>query len=146
MGAGKVIGGLFALIGGALLAVAVFYFYFYHITDGIDFQMMRWIIHLVICLLAIVGGILAMAGKKAGGVLALIAGFMAFLMPLIVYIAFEFPVTYWFSPYAGLSNLVGWGSFTLTGVWPAVSWGITLEAVLIFFGAIIILSSRSDDI
>ena len=146
MGAGKVIGGFFVLIGGVLIAVAAFAFYFYHITGGIEMQIIRWIVQLIICLLAIAGGILAMASKNGGSLLALIAGFMALFMPLIANIAFESPVTYWFGPYAGLYNLVGWGSFSVTGVWPAVNWTITLEAVLIFFGAIIIISSRSDDI
>ena len=145
MGAGKVIGGLLALVGGVLILVACFGYYMYHITDGIDYQMIRWIIHLIAALLAVIGGVLAIASKGAGGVLVLIAGILAFLIPLFIDLIAEFPYTYWFSPYAGLANLVGWGSFLFTDIGLAIIYSFTFEGIIIFVGSILILSSRDRD-
>lgn len=142
MGVGRVIGGIFALIGGFFIALAVFYSYFYQISSGIDFQIVRWIIHLIICLLAIVGGVLALASKKGGGILTFIAGFLEFLMPLIVSLVATFPINYWFSPYPGLYELTGWGTFSLVG--QGFTWFFTFEGFLIFLGSLLIINSHGE--
>ncbi|HUX98351.1 MAG TPA: hypothetical protein VMV49_02240 [Candidatus Deferrimicrobium sp.] len=78
MSAGRIFGGLFALFGGVFVMIAVF-LNTSEVTSGTDALVIRWIINLIICLFAIIGGILAIAAKGGGGALALIAGILAFL-------------------------------------------------------------------
>lgn len=139
MSAGKVFGGLLALIGGVFVLIAVF-LNTSAFSSGNEDLVIRWIINLIVSLFAIIGGILAIASKSSGGALALIAGIMAFLMFLIAYLVNSADLLFWFYPYSGFFELTGWGYFTLIG--SGVVWVISFEGFLIFLGAIIILSSH----
>jgi hypothetical protein len=145
MSAGKVFGGLLAVIGGILILIAVFIFRLYELTSGIEGQLIRWIINLIVCLFAIIGGILAMSSKGGSGALTLIAGIMAFLMPLVAYLTKSMDLTYWFSGYSGIYELSSGAYGTLQLIGSGLIWTFTIEALLIFLGAIIILSSRGKD-
>jgi hypothetical protein len=142
MSAGKVFGGLLALIGGFLLLIGLIY-NFYQITSGIEMQIIRWIIALIACLLAIIGGVLAIASKGGGGGLVLIAGIITFIMPLIADLAGSMEMAYWFAGYSGLADLTGWGILLLTDS-TTFFWYFSFEAFIIFLGAIIILNSRDN--
>ncbi|NVM31397.1 MAG: hypothetical protein HWN65_21340 [Candidatus Helarchaeota archaeon] len=143
MGAGRVIGGLFALIGGILILVAVIMY-----TDvfayGIERQIIRWIVNLIVVILAMVGGILAMASKGGGGALTLFAGIIAFIMPLILSLAgyASTDVGFWFYRLSGLEYITGWGTFTLQG--SGIIWHFAFEGFLIFLGSLLILNSRDE--
>jgi hypothetical protein len=140
MSAGRVLGGLFALFGGVFVMIAVF-LRSYELTSGFQDQIIRWIINLIICLFAIIGGILAIARKGGAGALTLIAGILAFLMSLIANLVNSSDLAYWFSPYSGLKELTGWGIFLLTDA-VTLFWYFAFEGFLIFLGAILILNSR----
>ncbi len=141
MSAGKVIGGLLALVGGVFILIGVV-LRAYEVTSGVEGQLIRWIINLVVCLFAIIGGLMAMASKGGAGGLVLIAGILAFLMPLIAVLIGSSDMSYWFYGYSGLDELTGWGRIAITdGV---INWTFPFEAFLIFLGAIFILNSRDN--
>ncbi|MDD1777746.1 MAG: hypothetical protein LUQ65_06205 [Candidatus Helarchaeota archaeon] len=98
MGALKIVGGIFALVAGVLvLLVPLAILLDLPIFDptmmaalygGIHaIEPMATYVNLILAILAIVGGILGLAGKKAGGVLALIAAIIWILgMIILAYI------------------------------------------------------------
>jgi hypothetical protein len=138
MSAGRVFGGLFALFGGVFVMIAVA-LKVSDITSGT--ATIPWIINLIVCLFAIVGGILAIARKGGAGALTLIAGILAFLMGLIASLLNSSELISWFVPYSGLYELTKWwGIFTLSG--SGLLWTFAFEGFLIFLGAIMILNSH----
>ena len=140
MSAGKVFGGLLALIGGVFIIIAVFMLTS-ALSSGDNDQLIRWIIHLLISILAIIGGVLGIASKGGAGALTLIAGIMAFLMYLIGSLLTSPSLLIWFDPYSGLALLVdGVTTFEIAG--SGISWFFSLEGFLIFLGAIMILNSH----
>ena len=143
MSAGKVIGGLFALIAGVFVLYAVF-MQINLLSSGIENNVINWVINLLVALLAIVGGILGIASKGGAGALTLIAGIMAFLMGLIANFIPTLPLSWWFDPYSGLALLTSsnFGQFIFGG--SGITWFISFEGFLIFIGAIMILNSREE--
>lgn len=144
MGAGRVIGGLFAFFGGVLVLVAVF-MNIDIVTAGATDPLITWIVNLLVGILALIGGILGMASKGGGGALTLIAGVMALFLYLIGNLLSSPQLMLWFTPYSGLHTLFGWGRFVLYA-WGSVIplWHISFEGFLIFLGAILILNSREE--
>lgn len=147
MSAGKVIGGLLALIGGVFIIIAVFQTTAV-LSSGDNDLLIRWVVHLLTSIMAIIGGVLGIASKGGAGALTLIAGIMGFLMYLIAVLIIP-SITTWFSPtsgiplltYSGLANLID--GVTIFGIMGSgFNWFFTLEGLLIFLGAIIILNSH----
>ena len=141
MSAGKVFGGLLALVSGFFILLAVFLYRTSELTSGIEGQLIRWIINLVVCLLAIIGGVLAMASKGGGGGLTLIAGIMAFLMPLIANLVNSLDLQYYFIGYSGIYELTNYAYGGLQIIGSGILWSFKIEGFLIFLGAVIILNS-----
>ncbi|NVM52418.1 MAG: hypothetical protein HWN66_01860 [Candidatus Helarchaeota archaeon] len=87
--------------------------------------------------LAIVGGILGLVGKRAGGVLALISGTITIVFGILtIYIIQGWEV--W--PYSFFSSTLEIGIGGTSHLFA----GITLEAIIITTGGILILTGGSD--
>ncbi|HUY00959.1 MAG TPA: hypothetical protein VMV49_15460 [Candidatus Deferrimicrobium sp.] len=139
MSALKAVGGILALAGGVLVVLLVLdmmiglgiftsmYMMTYAVLVMVYGELFIYI-NLVIAILAVVGGILALAGKKAGGALALIAG-IVWLIGGFANLAMIFPVS---AIYAWTGQLVI-GGFLLS-----------IEGILALVGGILALSGGSD--
>jgi hypothetical protein len=126
MGALKVVGGLLALAGGVLVLISWITLVMAYLPITSSWSL----INLVAIVLAILGGILGLAGKKAGGVLALIAALIWILGIILVAID---PVNLsWMFPMSYLSALISLDIF------------VTYESVLVLLGAIFILAGGSE--
>ncbi|NVM31723.1 MAG: hypothetical protein HWN65_22990 [Candidatus Helarchaeota archaeon] len=145
MGALKTVGGVFALVAGTLNIVVLLLAYMgaavtpmiliYSLSLAVS--PIGGIIGLALNGLLLVGGILGLAGKKAGGILALIAA--AFIMLEGILISFVFnPFTQpelilMFNPWSFFVGFVGL----------SISF-LTIEAILGLLGGIFILAGGSD--
>jgi hypothetical protein len=126
MGALKIVGGIFALAGGALVLIA----WITLIQLGMDITSPLSLVNLAAIALSIIGGILGLAGNKAGGVLALIGAMIWILGIILIYID---PLTFlWMIP------------LTYLGVWIPFDIIITYESVLVLLGGIFILAGGSE--
>ncbi len=100
MGALKVVGGIFALAGGALVLIA----WIMLLSIGMEITSLLSLINLAAIALSIIGGIMGLAGSKAGGVLALI-GALIWILGLIL--AWIDPLTFlWMIPMTFLGTLI----------------------------------------
>lgn len=141
MGALKVVGGIFSIIGGTLVLLVtlalmvnlplfnpVLLSTFYG-SINITYPEITWV-NLGLAVLAIVGGILGCAGKKnAGGALALAAAVYWTIDGFLL----VFALNNLFTPYS---------AFLL---WTTVSiWIFSIEALLTLLGAIFMLSAGED--
>ncbi|NVM53707.1 MAG: hypothetical protein HWN66_08385 [Candidatus Helarchaeota archaeon] len=137
MGAAKTVGGILALTGGTLVLIWCL------IVAGIMFAaptpfIIGWIINLLLAMLGLVGGILGLVGKKAGGALALIAGLVwILLMVLLSMGVFGDPITNW-ETWAMLAP------YSLFGAYVYAIPYITLEGLLCLIGGILILAGGED--
>ena len=73
----QIAGGIIALAGGSVILVAVLL----HLSTVIaplvtSAVMIQWFFNLIIALLVIIGGILALTGKRVGGGLSISAAFL----------------------------------------------------------------------
>jgi len=148
MSALKALGGILALVGGALVLLLDLLWLFsidvtaiFPVTAGL-FAMALAVgmepailyIQLIVGLIAVIGGILGLAGKRAGGALALIAGVIwligGFLWGNVVILT-------------PLSSFLGWTNLIVisTGSSAIV---ITVEAILSVVGGIMILPGGKD--
>jgi len=141
MGAAKVIGGLLALVAGILsllvaldllIGIGIFgasiSIYIGAIILAGEFYIY---LGLIFAIIAIIGGIVGMAGKKAGGGIALIiaviwliGGFLASSVPLL------FPMS---------AMLLWTGQIAIGGVGI-----ISIEAIICLVGGILVLAGGSD--
>lgn len=141
MGAGRVIGGIIALIGGVFIALHLFMPAGLSLLAlGGNFQI-SWIINLVVVLLAVIGGILGLASKP-GGALALIAGLMALVLPLIGAVSGDMAMAQMLSGLSGMYFHFGLLLFEMAG--PSGAMILSIESVVILVGGIIMLVSSSD--
>ena len=142
MSALKVLGGLIALVAGVLvllpvlelLGVSIISFdYLWHYSF-VEFLIGNTFIYinLVLAILAILGGIIGIAGKKVGAVLVLIAAIVWIIGGLTI---------------SGLESLVPISFYTaMTGnsLIGSGDWFLTLEAILALIGSLLILAGRSN--
>ncbi|MDD1777217.1 MAG: hypothetical protein LUQ65_03540, partial [Candidatus Helarchaeota archaeon] len=82
MGAAKIIGGILALAGGVFMLIMLFV-YLNYLTEGEPDYMSCWFLNAVIVCLDIIGGILVQVGKRAGGIIAIVAGAIQIIFRLI---------------------------------------------------------------
>ena len=129
MSALKVIGGILALVGAVFVLITP-------VLAMIEYGFsMDSLIYLLWPLLALIGGILGLAGKKAGGWLALIVGLIWVIFGVLVMTPVgQAWMLYLITLMPYLTVLLG---FTI--------WGpITIEAVLVLVGGILILAGGDD--
>ncbi|MDD1778975.1 MAG: hypothetical protein LUQ65_12490 [Candidatus Helarchaeota archaeon] len=134
MSALKIIGGILALIGGGFIVLQIIGFWPNFFTGDPD-ALYCLLTNIVIAGLAIVGGIIGRLGKRAGGILAIIAGVLAIVFGLItVYythnesvwpLSFFTSTYFWFTPPVHLFA------------------GISIEALLILSGGILVVAGGS---
>jgi len=142
MGALKIVGGIFSLVGGVLvLLVPLAILLNIPLFDPTMLAMTYGGIHAVVPLatyiniilaaLAIVGGILGMAKKRAGGALSLVAAIVWMLgMILITFVGISLIML---TPYSALL------------VWTGIGlWLFTIESIVVLLGGIFILAGGSD--
>jgi len=134
MGAAKITGGILALAGGAFILIMLIVWIDF-LTEGPE-EVSCWLLNAAICGLAIAGGILGLTGKRVGGILALVGGAVAILFGILtVYVTWDFST--W--PISFFTSYLGW--------FPEPEHlfaGITIEALLILAGGIVIIASGSE--
>ncbi|MHA1650996.1 MAG: hypothetical protein ACTSYB_12445 [Candidatus Helarchaeota archaeon] len=140
MSANKVIGGLLALIGGFMVLLPLLIHPIVGIQTAISllsvsFQyFLPWLVIFLISVLALVGGILAMAGKKAGGILALIMGLIIIIFLILPYIIPDLYLITFMAYASGTWELYVAGSIGFSFV---ATIYVSLESILILVGGII---------
>ena len=140
MGAEKIFGGLLALIGGIfilipiLIIIPIFMSWLGAGPAAMDL-VINWILLLIFAILAVVAGIMGLA-SKGGGALALVIGLIAIVVGLLWSFGI-LPIGY--EPASGFDLWI-LGSI----VSKEMLFGITIEAILITFGGVIMLASSSD--
>ena len=142
MSALKVLGGLIALIAGILVLLPVLgllgvsiisfnYIWQYNLVVILIGNTFVYI-NLVLAILAILGGIIGIAGKKVGAILVLIAAIVWIIGGLTL---------------SGLESLVPISFYTaMTGnsLIGSGDWFLTLEAILALLSGLLILAGRSN--
>ncbi len=131
MSAGRVIGGVIALIAGIFVLIACFMAMGLVFVLGSGEIFIQWILNLVIGILALVGGIMGLASKSGGGA-AMVAGILSLVLGILSVTVLAFV-------YIGVQYSLFEQLMTL-GPW----FGITLEAILMILGAIIMLASGKE--
>ncbi len=130
-----IIGSALTLIAANIMLLLVIIYTIQQVTLGFGsgtFKEENIVLYLGLSILAVIGGGLGVAGRKSGGVLVLISGFMTTLFGILsildptVYAEYERPI---------------FTSFTLLG---GLAIPIPLEALLILIGGIFILKAKSD--
>ncbi|TFG05210.1 MAG: hypothetical protein EU536_02565 [Promethearchaeota archaeon] len=126
MGALKVVGGILALAGGVLVFIA----WITLIGIGMDFLSLFSLVNLVAIILSIIGGILGIAGKRAGGGLALVGALIWILGIILIYIdpmtfLFMLPMS-WLGGYIPVDIIISW------------------ESLIVLLGSIFILAGGSE--
>ena len=122
MGTGRIIGGIIALLAGALVLVMCLQF-----TIVIASTPVAWVLNLGVACIAIVGAILGLGTKRTAGWVALIAGLIAIICESVATID---PTT--------LAAYLDQYSFF--GGYLYIPW-VTVEAILMVLGGIIMLAS-----
>jgi len=127
MSAGRVLGGIIALFGGLFVLLICFIRIQLFLAMG-DVALIDWVINLLIGFLALIGGILGLASKSGGGV-AIVAGLASLILGILSATVLDF------------STIFSQQSF-FNFYWNIGPWiGITLEAILMIIGAVIMLAS-----
>jgi hypothetical protein len=128
MSAGRIVGGIIALVAGALLLIGVFWSMAeFHMTFGNPIA----VFNLVMAALMIVGGVLGLAKlKTVGGILALIGGVLSMLGGLLA----------WFTPFYYLWPL----SFFFLLAPSEFTYYFATESIIAIVGAIILLVSSKE--
>ena len=136
MGALKVVGGILALAGSGLMLALI-------IMSGLGggFGLSHFLV-MILPILALIGGILALAGKRAGGVLALIVGIIWVLFAVFANLGIlvgDLPLEliYILLPQVGLSFFLVYVGFTIWGF-------LTVEVLLVFVGGILATAGGGD--
>lgn len=126
MSVGRVIGGLFALIGGLFVVIIVALS-----TSVLELggaPLVNWIINLLIGVLALFGGLIGF-GTRATGALVIICGIVSLILGILAYAIIDFAIL--FGQYSVFSI------YLEVGPWA----GITLEAFFMIIGGIFIAAS-----
>ena len=131
MGALKIVGGILSLAGAALV---LFMWVIIVLNTGFDVSML---IYLILPVIALIGGILAIAGKRAGGVLALIVGAIWLVIALLINFGVFMPWMDYLILLPEFSFFVMYLDFT---IWDF----LFVEIVLVFVGGILAVAGGSD--
>ncbi|MFX1293731.1 MAG: hypothetical protein ACFFD2_02560 [Promethearchaeota archaeon] len=130
MGAAKAVGGILALAGSAMVLIFCLLYMNSAFFLGGPF-VIGWIINLLLSVLALVGSIVGLAGKKVGGALALIAGLWWLLMDILLTAGIISGLSFFgimVIPYSLFATYVVYIPY------------ITLESILCLIGGILILA------
>ncbi|MDD1777923.1 MAG: hypothetical protein LUQ65_07110 [Candidatus Helarchaeota archaeon] len=128
MSAGRVIGGLIALIGGMFVLIMCIINMEAVFLMGGD-ALVAWLINLLLGLLALIGGIMGLASKKGGG-LAVAAGLLVLFLGILSFAVLSlWTLFYQYSLFDTYMDIGKWA-------------GITLESILMILGGIIMLASH----
>ena len=135
MGALKIVGGILAVAGAGLVL-------FMQILALMDVGFTMNLLYLMILpILALIGGILALAGKRAGGIIALVVGIIWLTIAILLNVDVISPFEEWLqfviqSPFQ---------SFFIMYV-GIVIWGfLTVETILVFVGGILATAGGSEE-
>ena len=131
--AAKIVGGILALVGGAFILIQVLGFLPTYFVGPERTTCM--VLNLEITGLAILGGISGILGKRAGGILAIIAGELAIVFGLVT-VSITGTEVVW--PFSFFTSSLHWFP-TLFHLFA----GISIEALLILGGGITIVASGS---
>ncbi|NVM30133.1 MAG: hypothetical protein HWN65_14915 [Candidatus Helarchaeota archaeon] len=123
----KILGGILALIGGVFVLLETI-----RLNADWALGMWPWLINLLVALMALLGGIFGIKGQRGAGFVALIVGLLSIILG-IVYVSMGFD--YRFFQYSMFASYMNIGLF----------YGISLEAILITLGGLIIVVSGSED-
>ncbi len=147
----KVIGGLLAFTGGFLVFIPCMWSLDRMMESALSTVKAQWFLNLyLVAIIALIGGFLGIVSKRSGGVLALLAGLTALLLPLFAVLINNADVAVIFTQYSsfwgytvniqGFAGLVVYyftvGSETIF---------ISIESLLILAGGIIILIPSSTE-
>ena len=120
MSAGKIIGGILALVGGMLVLITAF-IYIDHFQGGLGYT---WVMNLLFAGCAIIAGVFGSKGQRNPGFLALIVGVLSIILGLVGAVLLDIRLwQYSFFGYLGLSLGIG----------------ITIEAILMTVGGLVIV-------
>jgi hypothetical protein len=143
MGAAGKVGGVLALIGGALVLIESLLILMGTALFGTLIEatwllgasmMIIWpILSLLLGVVALVGGILALSGKKVGGVLALIIAILWIIYPLLFQLGVFVPDLVVLTPMGLLTGLLDFGL-----------WIFTIEGIIVLVGGILGLAASND--
>jgi hypothetical protein len=123
---GRVIGGIIALAGGAMVLLECLLNTSAISTGGNSLD--KWIVNLIIGLWAIIGGIMGILKSRIGGGLALLAGIFAILCQILWYLN-QTIATYFHQ-------------FSLLETFGLIIPYVTLEGILMVLGGIITFASK----
>ncbi|NVM55589.1 MAG: hypothetical protein HWN66_17915 [Candidatus Helarchaeota archaeon] len=125
MSAGKIIGGILALVGGFLVLIQAF-INIDHFQGGLGYT---WVMNLGIAGCAIIAGVFGSKGQRGPGFLALIVGVLSIILGLVG---------------AALPDirLSQYSFFGYLGV--VIPIGLTIEAILMTVGGLVIVVSGED--
>jgi len=135
MGALKIVGGILAVAGAGLVL-------FMQILALMDVGFTMNLLYLMVFpILALIGGILALAGKRAGGIIALVVGIIWLTIAILINLDIISPFEDWLafviqSPFQ---------SFFVVYV-GLIVWGwLTVETILVFVGGILATAGGSEE-
>jgi hypothetical protein len=138
MGAIKKVGGLLALVGGAMVLIWAIIFADVFFGAATEIILIKWIVTVALAALALVGGLLGMGTKKLGSFLALIVGLIWTLFWILILAGAV-------SPTSAIGYLFDISyNFSIVGYYIIGESIIAVEALLIFVGGILMLADRSD--
>ena len=134
MSVAKIIGGILALVGGIFILLQIFGFGSDLFSGGSE-ETTCLMLNMTLVGLAIVGGILGLVGKRAGGILAIIAGTLAIVFGLMTVYLTHSEVLW---PLSFFTSTLDWfiPPYHLFA-------GISIEALLMLGGGITIVAGGS---
>ena len=129
MGAGKIIGGIIGMVGAILIVNVIINRLTIGGLFGDVMAVSNWAFYIAVVTLAVIGSIIAWtSGKKASGILLILAGVLAIAMAINFYI----------TPIPGMEP------YSIIALWvPALStWPVTLEGLFLLLGGIICVATK----
>ena len=145
----RMIGGVLAFLGGALVMIPTF------LNVGLLLKVhsepevvIQWILNFYpVVLFALIGGFLGITGKSSGGPFGLIAGMTAILLPFLGYITGNVFIAGIFTQYSeihGFAAAYNYSGYLILLKGGAQQLGITIESVLILAGGVLMLTDTSN--
>ena len=131
MGAGKIIGGVIGMAGAILIVNVVINYLTLGVFGMGMMYIANWGYYIAVVALAVIGCIIAWtSGKKASGILLIIAGAMAIVMA----------INYFINP------ILGEEPYSILAQWiPALSaWPVTLESIIILVGGLVCVFTKAN--
>ena len=134
MGTIRLVGGILAAVGAGLVILQYIYLM---LLVGFD---IGFILRMIVPAIALVGGLLAIAGKRAGGIIALIVGLMWFTLALILNLELISSFEWWVVYFTQFQNSSIFGFHLDFMVWGY----LTVETTLVLVGGILATAGGSD--